>query len=126
MIYQNATARIKDANGTQSEPFDVQRGVLQGDILSPILFVLVLNSTWARTNPANGWQITPSWLLDELSYADDCVIIEGPAAPTVPPAPNANPFDNSQLAAPSAGVACLYDAWLVRNMYHEHRCLMII
>ena len=52
MIYQNATARIKDPNGTQSEPFDFQRGVLQGDILSPILFVLVLNSTWARTNPA--------------------------------------------------------------------------
>ena len=80
MIYQNATARIKGPNDTQSEPFDVQRGVLQGDILSPILFVLVLNSTWARTNPANGWQIAPNWLLDELSYADDCVIIEGPGA----------------------------------------------
>lgn len=47
MIYQNAPARIKGSNGTQSEPLDVQRGILQGDILSPIMSVLVLNSAWA-------------------------------------------------------------------------------
>ena len=37
-----------------------------------------------------------SWLLDELSYAGDCVIIEGPGAPTVPPTSSADPLDNSQ------------------------------
>jgi exonuclease III len=81
MIYAHATARIKGPNGSMSEPFPVKRGVLQGDILSPILFVLVLNSMWVRTKQNQGWQITPSWLLDELSYADDCVLIEGPCIP---------------------------------------------
>jgi Reverse transcriptase (RNA-dependent DNA polymerase) len=80
MIYANATARIKGPKGSMSDPFAVLRGVLQGDILSPILFVLVLNSMWARTNQEAGWKVTREWLLAELSYADDCAIIQGPGS----------------------------------------------
>ena len=63
----------------KSDPFPIRRGVLQGCIFSPILFVLCLkilfvlclNSVWKRTSPGQGWQILPGWLLDVLSYADD-------------------------------------------------------
>ena len=75
VIYSNAIGRIKAAGGYKSEPFPISRGVLQGCILSPILFVLCLNSVWKRTSPGQGWQILPDWLLDELSYADDIGMI---------------------------------------------------
>ena len=94
MIYANATAKIKGANGNVSDPFDVNRGVLQGDVLSPILFIMVLNSMWARTNPHDGWQVAPDWLLNELSYADDCAIVEGPGSS--PPDNTTHTIDNSQ------------------------------
>ena len=44
VIYSNAIGRIKGANGYKSESFPIRRGVLQGCILSPILFILCLNS----------------------------------------------------------------------------------
>ena len=75
VIYSNAIGRIKGAMGYKSEPFPIRRGVLQGCILSPILFVLCLNSVWKRT-PLHGWQIIPGQLLDELSYADDIAMID--------------------------------------------------
>ena len=77
-IYKHATGRIKGAMGCKSEPFPIKRGVLQGDILSPILFVMCLNSVWKRANANNseGWEILPGWLLDELSYADDIALID--------------------------------------------------
>ena len=77
-IYKHATGRIKGAMGCKSEPFPIKRGVLQGDILSPILFVMCLNSVWKRANvnSSEGWEILPGWLLDELSYADDIALID--------------------------------------------------
>ena len=67
--------RIKGSMGYKSDPFPIRRGVLQGCILSPILFVICLNSVWKRT-PQHGWQIIPRWLPDELSYADDIAMID--------------------------------------------------
>ena len=61
--------------GYKSDSFQIRRGVLQGCILSPSLFVLCLNSAWKIT-PQHGWQIIPGWLLDELSYADDIAMID--------------------------------------------------
>jgi hypothetical protein len=75
VIYANAKGRIKGSKGATSDLFPIRRGVLQGCILSPILFVICLNSIWARESPNKGWQITPEWLLDELSYADDIALI---------------------------------------------------
>ena len=55
-IYQNATGcvRCQEADGTQrySEKFDINRGNVQGDIVSPIFFVVALQllfpSSWLR------------------------------------------------------------------------------
>ena len=74
-IYNSAEGRIKGASGITSDPFQINRGVLQGDILSPILFILTLNSIWNRSNKEEGWRILPGWILDELSYADDIAMI---------------------------------------------------
>ena len=75
VIYSNAIGRIKGSMGYKLDPFPIRRGVLQGCILSPILFVLCLNSVWKRT-PQHGWRIIPGWLLDEISYADDIAMID--------------------------------------------------
>ena len=75
-IYQSAKGRIKGAKGVTSDVFPIHRGVLQGCILSPILFIVCLNSIWKRTPQGEGWQIIPGWLLDELSYADDIAMID--------------------------------------------------
>ena len=76
-IYKNAVGYIKGYKGSVSEPFGIFRGVLQGDILSPILFVLCLNSVWLRSvEDGDGWRVLPDWLLDELSYADDIALFD--------------------------------------------------
>ena len=78
-IYTNAVGHIKGFKGAISDPFSILRGVLQGDILSPILFVLCLNSVWSRTQvyqQEDGWRVLPGWLLDELSYADDIILLD--------------------------------------------------
>ena len=76
-IYKGAMGRVRGAFGEVSEPFPINRGVLQGDILSPVLFIMCLNSIWMRSElPPDGWQITEDWLLSEISYADDIVLIE--------------------------------------------------
>ena len=76
-IYKNAVGYIKGYKGSVSEHFGIFRGVLQGDILSPILFILCLNSVWSRSvDDGDGWRVLPDWLLDELSYADDIALLD--------------------------------------------------
>ena len=75
-IYKNAMGRVRGSFGAMSEPFSIKRGVLQGDILSPVLFIMCLNSIWYRSEePNDGWQITEDWRLPEITYADDIALI---------------------------------------------------
>ena len=76
-IYKNAMGRVRGSFGAMSEPFPIRRGVLQGDILSPVLFIMCLNSIWCRSEePNDGWQISEEWCLSEVTYADDIALIE--------------------------------------------------
>jgi exonuclease III len=75
-IYIDSKACIKGAKSQLSSPFAVKRGVLQGDILSPILFIMSLNSIWNRTNKTEGWHPIPTWLLEQLTYADDIALLD--------------------------------------------------
>lgn len=71
-LYKEMTAYIMTEKEGQS--FDVERGVRQGDPLSPILFVLVLEMVFWRL----GWEevgieINGKWL-SNLRFADDIVL----------------------------------------------------
>jgi hypothetical protein len=68
-IYENAM-------GTVCGPFSyIKRGVLQGNILSPVLFIMCLNSIWYRTEaPNDEWRINDIWNVPEISYADDIAL----------------------------------------------------
>ena len=64
-MYANARSRVR-VNGQLSEDFDVTVGVHQGSVLSPLLFILVLEAL------SCGFHTDKPW---ELLYADDLVII---------------------------------------------------
>ena len=53
-------------NGTYSDPFEVKVGVHQGSVLSPLLFIIVLEALSREYRTGCPW---------ELLYADDLVII---------------------------------------------------
>ena len=63
-MYSNARSRVR-VNGQYSEEFDVKVGVHQGSVLSPLLFILVLEALSREFRTGVPW---------ELLYADDLAI----------------------------------------------------
>jgi hypothetical protein len=78
-LYKGTTARVRLANGTCSSYFPTTTGVLQGDTLSPFLFVIVLDFVLREVfeNDSHALQITNTSpaKLGALAYADDIAII---------------------------------------------------
>ena len=84
-IYEQASAvvRLKSADGEEhlSSPFDVSRGVVQGDIFSPLCFILALQSIFATVDShmGAGYVIPdgtrPGIAVPTLKYADDAALI---------------------------------------------------
>ena len=74
--YQEMSCRIAHA-GQLSDSFEVKTGVRQGCLLSPFLFLLVIDwimkSTTANRN--NGIQWTLLTQLDDLDFADDLALL---------------------------------------------------
>ena len=64
-MYSNARSRVR-VNGQYSKEFDVGVGVHQGSVLSPLLFIMVLEALSREFRTGTPW---------ELLYADDLVII---------------------------------------------------
>ena len=64
-MYSNARSRVQ-VNGQYSEEFGVKVGVHQGSVLSPLLFILVLEALSREFRTGTPW---------ELLYADDLIII---------------------------------------------------
>ena len=64
-------------DGRKGEEFDVLTGVRQGDVLAPLLFLLVINPLlFALSSEENGYRIDFSPLqIPVLAYCDDIVII---------------------------------------------------
>lgn len=64
-MYKSATTSVKFISG-ESQPFDVKVGVHQGSVLSPLLFIIVLEALSQKFRDG---------LPYELLYADDLVLI---------------------------------------------------
>ena len=63
-MYNNTRSRVR-VNNTYSDEFGVKVGVHQGSVLSPLLFVIVLEALSCEFRTGTPW---------ELLYADDLVI----------------------------------------------------
>ena len=81
-IYDAAigTARVKGIDGkfTFSHIFDIARGVIQGDIISPIFFIIALDQLVQQLDPAtdtNGVGIGKINRIRVLGYADDAAML---------------------------------------------------
>ena len=81
-IYDAASAvtNVASTDGEEvtSEPFNICRGVIQGDITSPLYFILALELILKEhdTNPNKGVNFGGA-LLHTLGYADDAVLLDG-------------------------------------------------
>ena len=64
-----------------SEPFNIERVVLQGDIFSPISFIAGLDKIFRTHDVANSWVVVDngdsSVLMCKFEYADDAALING-------------------------------------------------
>ena len=64
-FYDGTKCRVR-VNGKLGQPFDVQVGLHQGSVLSPLLFIIVLEALSKEFRTGSPW---------ELLYADDLVIV---------------------------------------------------
>ena len=78
-IYSKSAAvvRVTAADGSVvlSEEFPVNRGVLQGDIFSPLCFIVALEAIM-RKHGGEGTMSAVGVLLDRLEYADDAALVD--------------------------------------------------
>lgn len=82
-LYNNSTSRILYENQL-SEEFKTHSGVLQGDILAPFLFIIVIDYVMRKSENENVGFLThpregsrkPEQRLNDLDYADDIALLE--------------------------------------------------
>ena len=78
-IYRKATARVRvttqQGEEVHSEKFPVRRGVIQGDIFSPLCFIVALEAIM-RKHGGKGELDAFGELIDRLEYADDAALID--------------------------------------------------
>ena len=72
-IYANSTSRIKLE--TRGDEIKIERGVRQGDPLSPKLFIAVLESIFRKLNWSNQGLLVDGEYLNHLRFADDIAVI---------------------------------------------------
>ena len=81
-IYTSATAKTKvkgvDGEVVYSETFPIRRGVLQGDLTSPLYFIIALEEILRRHDDVAGKGVNFGGVrLHTLGYADDAALIDG-------------------------------------------------
>ena len=75
-MHENTSCKVM-VDGCLTDPFEVKSGVLQGGILSPLLFILVIDfimkKVKAETDAGIDWVVNGKLL--DLDYADDIILI---------------------------------------------------
>lgn len=81
-MYDNSKA-VVSINGKNSNSFDITTGVLQGDVLAPFLFILVIDYVMRNCESTHGFTYKPGsttrhppHLINDLDFADDIVLLE--------------------------------------------------
>ena len=84
VLYRNSKSAVM-VDGNISEPFDVTTGVLQGDVLAPFLFIILIDYLLQKaTKDADSGVVThprrsrryPAKVLNDLDFADDIALLE--------------------------------------------------
>ena len=84
VLYTNSKSAVM-VDGGLSDPFDITTGVLQGDVLAPFLFVVLVDYLLKRaTSQLDSGAVThprrsrrhPAKSLNDLDFADDIALLE--------------------------------------------------
>ena len=83
VLYKNSKSAVM-VDGGLSDPFDVTTGVLQGDVLAPFLFVVLVDYLLKATSQLDSGVVThprrsrrhPAKSLNDLHFADDIALLE--------------------------------------------------
>ena len=78
----SATTKVQSTDGSfvMSQPFLINRGVVQGDITSPLYFILTLELILRKHDSINGKGIQlVTMTVDTLGYADDAALLDSRA-----------------------------------------------
>jgi hypothetical protein len=76
VLYDDSENVVK-INGQLTEYFKVNTGVLQGDVLAPFLFIIVLNFILEKSYDQNfGFNTAEDQKLTDLDFADDIVLFD--------------------------------------------------
>ena len=86
-MYTNAKSRVR-VNNSYTDEFEVNVGVHQGSVLSPLLFIIVLEALSREFRTGCPW---------ELLYADDLVIVDETIISLIPSKLNINLFEYHSL-----------------------------
>ena len=75
LLYDGSTSCVR-VGGTNTESFEITSGVKQGDVLSPVLFILVVDWIMRRVvEDEDGIAWVDSSRLSDLAYADDIALL---------------------------------------------------
>ena len=74
-IYSNSVSKVRKED-VETDWFNIEAGVRQGDGLSPLLFIIFMDKCIRETNPQPDQQV--------LAYADDVAVIVD-TIPELPP-----------------------------------------
>ena len=83
VLYTNSSSAVM-VDGGISEPFDVTTGVLQGDVLAPFLFIILVDYLLNKASGPDSGVVTcprqsrryPAKVLNDLDFADDIALLE--------------------------------------------------
>lgn len=81
-LYDRSKAVVL-VEGKRTESFDVTSGVLQGDVLAPFLFIIVMDYVLDESGKGYGFMYRtrtgsrdPARYISDLDFADDIVLLE--------------------------------------------------